>query len=290
MGKSLNEYAQTSLKEYIEKIENNLNADVLVYYGPFVEGLQNSFARIVEELASDPNKKSSIFIVLTTTGGSAEVVERYVNILRHHYDEVNFIVPDYAYSAGTIFCMSGDNIYMDYLCILGPIDPQVINKDGKFVPALGYLDKINDLLEKARDGSISDSEFLILRDFDLAELRGYEQAKDLTIALLKKWLVKYKFKNWTVHRTNSSLIGTVVTENQKEKRATEIADDLSNNNKWKSHARPINIHDLKELKLEIEDYSNKTELRDLIRDYYELMDDYVRINQTKIFINTRNFI
>lgn len=290
MGKSLNEYAKNSLKECIGRLESHLNADVLVYYGPFVEGLQNDFARIVEELASVPDKKDSIYIILTTTGGSATAVERYVNILRYHYKEVNFIVPDYAYSAGTIFCMSGDNILMDYLSILGPIDPQVSNKDGKFVAALGYLDKINDLLEKARNNTISEAEFIILRDFDLAELRGYEQAKDLTIALLKKWLVKYKFKNWSKHRTNVALLGQDVTLEQKEERATEIADALSNNNIWKSHARPINIHDLKELRLEIEDYSGNNDLRELIRDYYELMDDYVRINQTNIFINTRYFV
>ena len=73
--------------------------------------------------------------MLTTGGGSTTVVERLVNILRQHYKEVNFIVPDYAYSAGTIFCMSGDNILMDYFSVLGPIDPQVQNKEGRLVAA-----------------------------------------------------------------------------------------------------------------------------------------------------------
>ena len=43
-----------------------------------------------------------------------------------------------------------DNIYMNYYSTLGPIDPQVPNKEGHLVAALGYLDKINELLEKAR--------------------------------------------------------------------------------------------------------------------------------------------
>lgn len=106
-------------------------------------------------------------------------MERYVNIIRHHYSEVNFIVPDYAYSAGTIFCMSGDSIYMD----LGPIDPQVQNKEGKWVAALGYLDKVNEYIEKAKLGTLTNVEFAILKDFDLAELRSFEQARDLTIDL-----------------------------------------------------------------------------------------------------------
>lgn len=46
--------------------------------------------------------------------------------------------------------MSGDSIYMDYFSVLGPIDPQVQNKEGKWVAALGYLDKVNEYIEKQR--------------------------------------------------------------------------------------------------------------------------------------------
>ncbi len=213
-----------------------------------------------------------------------------VNILRQHYIEVNFIVPDYAYSAGTIFCMSGDNILMDYFSVLGPIDPQVQNKEGRLVAALGYLDKINQLIEKAQNNTITQSEFIILKDFDLAELRGYEQAKDLTIALLEKWLVKYKFKNWATHRTNHNLLGQPVSDDEKIARAKEIADQLSDNNKWKSHGRPINIEALKELRLEIEDFSNNPDRRMLIRDYYEIASDYVISRGFRNFVQTRKLI
>ena len=58
------------------------------------------------------------------------------------------------------------------ISVLGPIDPQVMNKDGKFVAALGYLDKINELIKKARDNELTNAEFIILKDFDLAELRA----------------------------------------------------------------------------------------------------------------------
>ncbi len=289
MKPALDNQIHDLLQKKLIAIESYFDADVLTFYGPFEGGAIN-FLKIVEDLASDPAKKDKIFIILTTGGGSATVVERYVNILRHHYDEVNFIVPDYAYSAGTIFCMSGDNIYMDYFSVLGPIDPQVENKEGRLVAALGYLDKINELLDKAQRKVLSQAEFIILKDFDLAELRGYEQAKDLTIDLLEKWLVKYKFKNWDKHRTNPNLKGNPVTEEEKVVRAKEIADHLSNNNKWKSHGRPINIQALKELRLEIDDYSNKDEIRTLIREYYELSSGYVVANRFRIFIQTRKFI
>lgn len=187
--------------------------------------------------------------------------------------------------------MSGDNILMDYFSVLGPIDPQVQNKEGKWVAALGYLDKVKELLDKAANNKLSEAEFLILKDIDLAELRGYEQARELSVDLLQKWLVKFKFKNWTTHRTNPDLVGQNVTQEQREAKAKKIADDLSDNTIWKSHSRPINIDTLiNQLRLEIDDYSNNNVLRPKIRDYYELLSDYVSRNNVPIFVHTRKFI
>lgn len=286
MEQSVNKALKEMLNNSLSELELQLNSDVITYYGPIVDGNENTFLDIVEELATDVNKKDQLAIVLTTAGGSAMAVERYVNIIRKHYNRVLFIVPDYAYSAGTIFCMSGDEIWMDYFSVLGPIDPQVKNKEGNFVPALGYLDKVNELIEKAKTNTLSNAEFLILKDFDLAELRGYEQAKELTISLLEKWLVKYKFKNWNIHETQ----GTPVTFADKVSRAKEIADALGDNKKWKSHGRPINIEALEELKLKINDYSGENEVRGKIRGYYNLLRNYLSTYNIPIFIHTRKFI
>lgn len=291
MNQSVDLTIKSLLTEKLVELETHLDADILVYYGAIVNGNENLLLQLVEELATDPDRKAKMYILLTTGGGSASAVERYVNIIRHHYDEVNFIVPDYAYSAGTIFCMSGDNILMDYFSVLGPIDPQVQNKEGRFVAALGYLDKVNELLAKAQANTLTNAEFLILKDFDLAELRGYEQAKELTIALLKKWLVKYKFKNWATHNTSQELLGTEVTEEQKDARAQKIADDLSNNTRWNSHGRPINIETLQnDLKLLIEDYSHDETLRTKIRSYYTLLSDFVLTRGFQIFVHTRKHV
>lgn len=281
VDKALKEMISNALLE----LEDVANSDVLCYSGPIIDGNENIFLDIIEELANSPDKRDCLMVVLTTTGGSAMAVERYVNIIRKHYEKVSFVVPDYAYSAGTIFCMSGDEIWMDYFSVLGPIDPQVKNKEGKFVPALGYLDKVNSLIDKAKNGSLTNAEFLILKDFDLAELRAYEQAKELTITLLKKWLVKYKFKNWNKHAN-----GNPVTLQEKEKRAEEIADKLGDNNIWKSHARPICIEELENLKLKIEDYSDQETLRKVIRRYYNLSKDMINKYGLNIFIQTRKYL
>tara|TARA_R110002020_G_scaffold75065_7_gene191436 strand:- start:3895 stop:4482 length:588 start_codon:yes stop_codon:yes gene_type:complete len=195
-------------------------------------------------------------------------------------------VPDAAYSAGTIFCLSGDAIYMDYSSSLGPIDPQVYN--GKnWVPALGYLDKVEELIAKSIAGTISQAELIMLREQDLAMLRRHEQARDLTIALLKQWLVKYKFKNWNTHNSN----GNPVKLQEKEDRATEIARDLGDNKIWHSHGRSIGVEALTHiLKLKIEDYSNDPALTKIIREYNDLICQYIGRNNGEMFFHTRKFI
>lgn len=287
MVNKLEKLRQTAVSELLTKLEHKLDADVFTYYGEIVNGVERNVKDIIEALAKDPNKHRSIYVFLTTPGGSLPPVQRMVDILRHFYKEVNFIVPDYAYSAGTIWCMSGDNIYMNYYSSLGPIDPQVQSRDGKLVAALGYLDKINELLEKARNNELTQAEFLILKDFDLAELRSYEQAKELAVDMLKKWLTKYKFKNWTIHSSD----GTPVTIEEKEKKALEIANKLSDNNLWKSHGRPIGIQVLREeLKLEIIDFEDDTELNEIICEYYDGLTEYINSHHFSFFFQTRLFI
>lgn len=221
--------------------------------------------------------------MLNTPGGSAETVEKMVNIIRQHYSEVYFIVPDYAMSAGTIFCLSGDKIFMDYSSSLGPIDPQVFNGQ-RWVPALGYLDKVNEMIEKSRLGTLTQAEFIMLQKLDLAEIRQYESAKALTVSLLKEWLVKYKFKNWTTHGSN----GNPVTAAEKEERAEAIANYLGDNSLWHSHGRSIGIKTLTELlKLKIDDYSDDLTLRTLIRSYNDLICEYIVRHSFPAFAHSR---
>lgn len=285
MVNPIDETARDLIKKKLQDLENYLNADVIVYCGEIFDSAEDQMKRVVEDLQSEVEPKTTCYIILTTPGGSLNPVNRMVTIFRHFYSEVNFIVPNFAYSAGTIFCMSGNNIYMNYYSALGPVDPQVQNRDGKLVAALGYLDKINDLLAKAQNNTISQAEFLILKDFDLAELRAYEQAKELAVDLIQKWLVKYKFKDWVVHSD-----GTNVTLEEKKQRANEIANKLSNNNIWKSHGRAINLEELREMNLKIIDYGDDKELSRKIDDYYSIMKDFVAKYNLSVFVHTRRFL
>lgn len=276
------------VREEEEKVEQHLDCDVLYYFGEIRTGLIPMFRTAVEKMADNGDRRDAIGICLTTPGGEVEAVEKMVEIVRHHYKQVYAIVPRTAMSAGTILCMACDRIWMDYSSSLGPIDPQVPDRDEKFlVPALGYLDKVSELIEKSATGVISPAEFAILQAQDLAMIRFYEQAKELSVSLLKEWLTRYKFKDWDIHRTTNP--GTIVTEAEKDARAIEIAELLSNNNHWHSHGRMIGMETLRsKLRLDIDDFGQTEELRTAIRRYSDTLTDYLGRANAPFYIFNRH--
>ena len=225
-----------SLNKNARRLEDELSADVVFYNGRIDPLYFRHFRDFIEKVQFESQREDeTIAVFLRTGGGSAETAERMVNILRKHYVHVHFIVPDFAMSAGTILCMAGDKIYMDYSSSLGPIDPQIPAPDtGEYVPALGYLDKVKEITDK---GSLAPADVTLLKSLDLAKLALFEQARDLSKDLLEDWLVRYKFKDWVTHRTNAK--GTPVTPEEKEAKATEVATALADHKKWRSHGRNL---------------------------------------------------
>lgn len=282
MINNFDETIKKELTERLKRIEDHLDSDVVFFFGPIEPGLEKVFRDFIETLKEE-RVNDKLSIIVNTPGGSAETVEKMVAITRHHYQTVDFIVPDSAMSAGTIFCMSGDNIYMDYSASLGPIDPQVYNGH-RWVPALGYLDKFEELVDKSSTQPLSQAEMFLLQQQDMAMLTSYEQARDLTVSLLKQWLVEYKFKNWDTHAST----GAQVTRVEKEERAGEIARLLGDNRRWHSHGRAISMKTLQDvLKLKIIDFGQDQPLKILLRDYNDMLCEYIRRHNNRSFLHSR---
>jgi len=287
--KNIDKIIGEDLRETRAKLETHFDADVLAYYGAIDTAYMTWFRQCLEKMGDKRERRPKLVVVLSTPGGEVEAVERMVEMQRHFYSEVYFVIPGLAMSAGTIYCMSGNKIFMDYSSSLGPIDPQIQTKEGKWVPALGYLDKFEEILANARNNTITSVEYAIAQSQDMAELRRYEQARDLSVSLLKKWLTDFKFEDWTVHRSLGANKGLAVTLQEKEARADEIARQLGDNKHWHSHGRRIGIDTLRNnLRLEIDDYSDEPALREKINDYHDLISDYMRRQSWKIYINATN--
>jgi hypothetical protein len=270
---SADAFIQQRLCDGILELEDHFQAAVLSMSGPIVDGVDGILRNAVEGRRSAQPSYRKLVVMLTTLGGYIEVVHRIVDTFRHHYDLVDFVVPDHAYSAGTVLVLSGDAIHMDYYSRLGPIDPQVESKEGRPVPALGYLERYNELIQKATDGRIMAAEVqLLISGFDQGELYHYEQARELSIALLKEWLVKYKFKNWDLTETRK----IPVTPEMRTDSAERIARELSNTRKWHVHGYGISREVLeRDLNLRIDDFGNLPPRGRLIRGYHALLTDYM---------------
>ena len=256
-----------------QQLANFLDADVLVIKAPMADGVDAAARReiegIVENNARQKMVRNKLAVLLETTGGSIEVVERIANVFRHHYKHVSFIVPNHAYSAGTVLVLSGDEIYMDYYSVLGPIDPQLQNRDGKWVPGAGYLQKYQQMIEKDRKVGLTTAEinYLVSR-FDPAELFFIEQAVEHSKALIIEWLPQFKFSTWAKHAST----GRTVPLKTKRARAAKIARALGDATKWYSHGRGITIRDLESdvigLKINNLDDPANHQLRKFVKDYF----------------------
>lgn len=188
-----------------------------------------------------PDEVKDIDIVLVTPGGSAQQVARFVNKLRPRFDNVGFILLSKCMSAGTIFSMSGNEIIMSKDAYIGPIDPQTPSKNGSFVPAQAIMTLVEDiknrgeaLLKKGAQPPWAD--VVLLKNIDPKELGNAISASNYSINLVSDYLENYKFENWQFHSDGK----TIVSQDEKAKRAKEIAEDLCDHAKWKSHGHAIN--------------------------------------------------
>lgn len=274
------------LRDKCLALEEKLLGEVLLIRAPMAPGLDDAVRREIEDIASQSGCRNQLVVVLETNGGSIEVVERISDVFRHHFESVIFVIPNVAYSAGTVLTLSGDAIYMDYYSVLGPIDPQIRNREGRWVPGLGYLEKYNALIEKSRRGEITPAELeFLIRKFDPAELFALEQAKQHSSDLIERWLCQYKFKDWT-HRQAS---GDAVDDTYKAQRAKDIAALLGDAKEWNSHGRgiPLRVLESDKIKLKINNFGDEPDLNRAIREYYDLFIDYCGKLGAEIALHTK---
>ena len=216
-------------------------------------------------------------LILETPGGSAESAEQIVRIIRNRYDHVAVIVPGMAMSAGTIMALAADDILMDEASALGPIDAQLIQQ-GKVFSAEALLkgfDRIKD--EVASTGVLNKAYIPMLQAVSPGELEAASNALALGRQLVRDYLVRHKFKDWTVHSSN----GAPVTDDEKSARAEEIASQLASHGRWRSHGRPIMLQDLEAMRVKITNFSTNPELADAIRRYFVLL--HMTFDGTPIF-------
>lgn len=265
---------------HIRKIDN-----IIVYAGN-IESKDGSIVRNDKLLFYDQlqnlKKGEPIDIILETPGGLAEVVDEFVRQLRNLFTTVNIIIPGCAYSAGTIFAMSADEILMNNFSTLGPIDAQV-QFNGRMMSADSILTGFDAIKKECSAAGLNPAYVPVLQSLNPGILQEMQYAQDFSKNLVKDWLIKYKFKNWTSHSSTN----IPVTDQDKADRAEEIATKLSSHGEWYSHSRSIKIDDLTKMKLKITDYSKDPVLENAIFTYYVLMKRTFEFNKVSKIIETK---
>ena len=207
-----------------------------------------------EMVAKVPADHRSIDVLLATRGGSGHQVSNFVNCLRARFDEVHFLIPSFCMSAGTLFALSGDHIWMTDRACLGPIDPQVPTTDGRYVPAQALLFLVAEIQRQGDEAMknglpVPWAAVRLIDSLDKKELGEAITASQYSQTMAAQFLEKYKFRRWTVRQTS----GAPVTDAYRAQRANDIATALVSHDRWKSHGHALSrevLWDTIELKID----------------------------------------
>lgn len=246
-------------------VNQNIKADISINYSDDLP-----FSEMTRTVDSSINE---VDVIIVTPGGRGDQVAKFVDKLRPRFNHVGFILPDIAMSSGTIFSMSGDEIIMTKDSYIGPIDPQVKNKDGNLVPAQSILTLIKDIQDRGQKkinaGQQPDwTDLQIMNKIDSKDIGNAINGSKYSIELVEKYLYEYKFKHWTKH----SSTGNQVTNDEKAKRAKKIATKLCDHENWKTHGRGITRDEAwNDCELKIDHAETIAGLERAIRRFWALM-------------------
>ena len=102
------------------------------------------------------------------------------------------------------------------------------------------------------------------------------------MSLIKDWLTKYKFRDWRKNKAP-------VKEQEKRRRAEEIAEALNDHQKWHTHGYSIHKDILeRDIGLQIDDYSTDSNLKQAVWGYFWPLLEYS--GEMPSFIHGREFI
>lgn len=179
---------------------------------------------------------SDVDMLIESPGGSAQVVELIVRLLRKRFRSVRFLVPHTAMSAATMLVMSGDEILMDHRSSLGPIDPQIFRPGGIQYPAQNYPDWLDKAAEEERQtGKLSLVTLAILQKVTPADIQIAEDATEEARRLVTGWIAEHM---WTDLRDQN---GAPVPVEGKKSRARAVAEKLASHKEWLSHGKMLSM-------------------------------------------------
>ncbi len=97
-------------------IEPNLN---------LMKQIEDDLIRYLYEILNGQEHAETMTLFLYSRGGNTEIPSKIINLLRGHCKKLNVIIPYRAHSAATMIAVGCDEIFMNEISELGPIDPSI---------------------------------------------------------------------------------------------------------------------------------------------------------------------
>ncbi|MBN9605804.1 MAG: ATP-dependent Clp protease proteolytic subunit [Actinomycetales bacterium] len=216
-------YARQSL---IKEIEDTSGATLLCYVSAHRQIDRTDTVAMVD-LLHNVAPATPIDLLLHSPGGDIDASEKLITLIRNRAGTatVRVIVPDYAKSAATLIALGANAIVMSDSSELGVIDPQVelpdTNGNVQTLSAQSYLDAFHLHADNLRKDPGDPVAQLMLAKMEPATVRKLERitkrSRSIAAALLNQAMIK------------------------DHDDAKEVADELSNTQRWHSHGQMISF-------------------------------------------------
>jgi len=129
---------------------------VLYYPGPYGQMIENDVRDCYQAFRSSgiiaEKPLPNCDVLIHTFGGDPTAAYRLGQAIRDFGQQIVYLVPEYAYSAGTLLCFSGNQIRFGHYAGLSPIDITMVSQDRRATEEEVELTSIDYFMEFARDG------------------------------------------------------------------------------------------------------------------------------------------
>lgn len=103
------------------------NTEVIAFNGPIINSVIDKWMETIKSNRSSNLKDASV--IVCTRGGDPDIAFRMSRFLQNSFEKINAYVLGECYSAGTLFCLGANKIFMADNAQLGPLDIQIWRED-----------------------------------------------------------------------------------------------------------------------------------------------------------------
>ena len=117
---------EREIQSALQGLATKRRRPILCFYGD----MDQESVQMVRHIAPQLKASNELSVLLDSPGGYIDAAYRIVLTLREHAKDIEVLVPQWAKSAATFFCLAANTIYIGRYGELGPLNPQRLNPKG----------------------------------------------------------------------------------------------------------------------------------------------------------------